>query len=181
MAVIKTVWEWTTSIVIALAIALFINSFVFQRMVVAGPSMEPTLKDGEYLFVQKVAHTFDQLPSYGDVVVIDSRIQRERSIKDDLVEPVGKWIHQPDYVYVKRVVGRPGDTLEFKNGSVYRNGQLLNETYLKDTISHYADKMVTVPPGHIFVMGDNRNNSLDSRGIGSIPLNHCLGNVLGKM
>ncbi|HWR31400.1 MAG TPA: signal peptidase I [Negativicutes bacterium] len=177
----KTIWDWVTSIVIALAIAIFINAFVFQRMVVAGPSMEPTLKDGEYLLVQKVTHTFDQLPAYGDVVVIDSRIQRERSVTDDLVEPIGKWLNKSDYVYVKRVVGRPGDTLEFNNGSVYRNGQLLNETYVKEEDRHYADKTVTVPPGHIFVMGDNRNNSLDSRWLGSIPLNHCLGNVFGKL
>jgi signal peptidase I len=178
--VVKTIWDWISSIVFALAIALLINAFVFQRMVVAGPSMEPTLNDGENLFVQKVAHTLDQLPEYGDVVVIDSRIHRERTIKDDLVEPLDKWLSQPDYIYVKRVIGKPGDTLEFKNGVVYRNKNRLTETYLKEPVSHYEEKAVTVPPGHIFVMGDNRNNSLDSRRLGSIPLNHYLGSVLGK-
>jgi len=178
--VAKTIGDWISSIVIALALALFINAFVFQRMVVAGPSMEPTLHDGENLFVQKVVHTFAQMPDYGDVVVIDSRIHRERSVKDDLVDPIEKWLSQPEYVYVKRVIGKPGDTLEFRNGAVYRNKNLLAETYLKEQASSYEDKTVIVPEGHIFVMGDNRNNSLDSRRLGSIPLDHCLGSVLGK-
>ena len=120
------------------------------------------------------------MPDYGDVVVIDSLIHRERSVKDDLVDPIEKWLSQPEYVYVKRVIGKPGDTLEFRNGAVYRNKNRLAETYLKEQASSYEDKTVIVPPGHIFVMGDNRNNSLDSRRLGSIPLDHCLGSVLGK-
>lgn len=177
----KTIWDWASSIIVAIVIALLINAFVFQRMVVAGPSMEPTLNDGENLFVQKVTHTLSQVPAYGDVVVIDSRIHRTRNISDDLVEPVQKLLQQADYFYVKRVIGRPGDTIEIKNGLVFRNGQRLHEKYLNEPVSHDADKIVTVPPGHIFVMGDNRNNSLDSRRLGSIPLNHCLGIVMGKI
>ena len=177
----KTIWEWGSSIIVALVIALLINAFVFQRMVVAGPSMEPTLNDGENLFVQKVSHTLSKFPAYGDVVVIDSRIHRARSISDDLVEPVQKLVKNVDYIYVKRVIGKPGDTLEIKNGVVFRNGQKLNEQYLNEPTSHDADKTVTVPPGHIFVMGDNRNNSLDSRRLGSIPLDHCLGSVVGTL
>lgn len=178
---LKSIWNWISSIVMALAIALFINAFVFQRMVVAGPSMEPTLNNGESLFVQKISHTLSRLPAYGDIVVIDSRLNRDRSLKDDLVEPVQKLLQQEDYFYVKRVIGRPGDTLEIKNGVLFRNGQLLNEPYLNEAVSQDSDRTMTVPPEHIFVMGDNRNNSLDSRRLGSIPLNHCLGNVFGKL
>jgi len=177
----KALWNWISSIVIALAIALFVNAFVFQRMVVAGPSMEPTLYDGENLFVEKLTHSLSKIPAYGDIVVIDSRINRMRNITDDLVEPVQKMLRHIDYFYVKRVIGRPGDTIAIKDGAVFRNGQKLHEQYLAGPVSFETYKTVTVPPGHVFVMGDNRNNSLDSRRLGSIPLNHCLGSVFGKM
>ena len=177
----KSIWDWVSSIIFALAIALFINAFVFHRMVVAGPSMQPTLFDGENLFVEKLSHSFSIIPSYGEIVVIDRRITRPRNIMDDLVDPVQKLLKQADYFYVKRVIGRPGDTLVIKNGIVFRNGQKLTEQYLNEPLIFEADKTVTVPPGHIFVMGDNRNNSLDSRQLGSIPLNHCVGSILGKI
>lgn len=178
---VKTLWEWVSSIVIALAIALFVNAFVFQRMVVAGPSMEPTLYDGENLFVEKLTHSLSKIPAYGDIVVIDSRINRTRNISDDLVEPVRKLLKQENYFYVKRVIGRPGDTIAINDGIVFRNGQRLHETYLNGSMFFEADQTVIVPPNHIFVMGDNRSNSLDSRRLGSIPLNHCLGSVVGKI
>ena len=177
----RTIWDWVSSIIIALAIALFVNAFVFQRMVVAGPSMEPTLYEGESLFVEKVTHSLAQIPAYGDIVVIDSRIKRMRNISDDLVEPVQKLLKQADYFYVKRVIGRPGDTIAIKDGAVFRNGRRLQELYLNGPMQDEPDKTVTVPPGHIFVMGDNRNNSMDSRLMGSIPLKHCLGSVLGSL
>ena len=178
---IKTLWDWGSSIVVALVIALLVNAFVFQRMVVAGPSMEPTLRDSDQLFVQKVTHTLSRLPSYDDVVVIDSRLNRKRSVADELTETVQKLRIQPNYFYVKRVIGRPGDTIEFKKGVVFRNGQRLEESYVMESMLHEADRIVQVPPGQLFVMGDNRNNSLDSRRIGAIPLDHCLGIVFGKL
>ena len=177
----KSIRQWAESIVFALAIALLINAFVFQRMVVAGPSMEPGLKDGDSLFVQKMAHTFSRLPDYGDIVVLDSRIHRQRSVRDDLTESFSRLLKQPDYFYVKRVIGRPGDTIEIKSGLVFRNGRRLDEPYIKDQGSRGRDQVFTVPPGHLFVMGDNRNNSMDSRYFGSIPLEHCLGVVFGKL
>ena len=177
----KSIRQWAESIVFALAIALLINAFVFQRMVVAGPSMEPGLKDGDSLFVQKVAHTFSRLPDDGAVVVLDSRIERQRSVRDDLTESVHRLLKQPDYFYVKRVIGRPGDTIEIKNGLVFRNGRQLDEPYIKDRNGRDRDRVFAVPPGHLFVMGDNRNNSMDSRYFGSIPLEHCLGVVFGKL
>ena len=154
----KSIRQWLESIVFALVIALLVNAFLFQRMVVAGPSMEPNLKDGESLFVHKVAHTLAKMPAYGDVVVLDSRIHRQRSIRDDLTESFHRLLTQPDYFYVKRVIGHPGDTIEIRNGQVFRNGQPLDEPYTKDKRSRDRDRVFSVPPGHVFVMGDNRNN-----------------------
>lgn len=177
----KTIWEWMSSIVVALVIALLINAFAFQRMVVAGPSMEPTLRDSDQLFVQKITHTLSQLPDYGDVVVIDSRVGRKRNMSDELTETVQKLRMQPDYFFVKRVIGKPGDTIEFKNGAVWRNGEKLDEEYVKEPSGQDYNRIVKIPPGHLFVLGDNRNHSLDSRRIGSIPADHCLGIVFGKL
>ena len=177
----KSIRQWLESIVFALVIALLVNAFLFQRMVVAGPSMEPNLKDGESLFVHKVAHTLARMPAYGDVVVLDSRIHRQRTVRDDLTESFHRLLTQPDYFYVKRVIGHPGDAIEIRNGQVLRNGQPLDEPYTKDKRSRDRDRVFSVPPGHVFVMGDNRNNSMDSRYFGSIPLEHCLGIVFGKL
>lgn len=177
---LKTLREWFSSAMVAFALALFINAFLFQHMVVEGSSMEPTLREQEHIFINKGLHTLTRVPDYGDIVVIDSRLNRTRTVRDDLVEPVLKWVTPPGYIFVKRVVGRPGDTLEFRSGRIFRNGVLLEEPYLKETQGHDADRKLTVPDGHVFVMGDNRNNSLDSRRIGSVPLDHCLGQIFAK-
>jgi len=84
-------------------------------------------------------------------------------------------------VWVKRIIGKPGDTITFQDGKVIRNGQLLNETYTKEDMRFYPDKKIVVPADHVYVLGDNRNNSSDSRFIGSIPLNHVLGTVVHKI
>ena len=85
---------------------------------------------------------------------------------------------QTNDVWVKRVIGRPGDVLEFKDGHVWRNGEQLQEPYTKDTIMNYTRSTpVTIPEGHVFVMGDNRNHSSDSRFIGPVPVDHVLGFV----
>ena len=177
----KTIQEWTYSLVISLALALFINIFIVQHMVVEGHSMDPTLHDKEHLVVSKISHSINQVPNYGDIVIIDSRVASERSLKDDLSEPVSKIIHQQEYIFIKRVIGRPGDVLEFKNGTVFRNGIKLDESYLLEPMNYSISKTVTVPTNSIFVMGDNRNNSLDSRILGNIPLDHVLGTMLIKL
>ena len=177
----KTIQEWTYSLVISLALALFINIFIVQHMVVEGHSMDPTLHDKEHLVVSKISHSINQVPNYGDIVIIDSRVASERSLKDDLSEPVSKIIHQQEYIFIKRVIGRPGDVLEFKNGTVFRNCIKLDESYLLEPMNYSISKTVTVPTNSIFVMGDNRNNSLDSRILGNIPLDHVLGTMLIKL
>jgi signal peptidase I len=78
-------------------------------------------------------------------------------------------------VWVKRVIGLPGDTIMIKNNQVYRNGQRLKEDYIKEAMIDTPDAHFVIPENQIFVMGDNRNNSRDSREIGSIPIDHVLG------
>jgi signal peptidase I len=181
MRILREAGEWLHSIVIAAAIALAVNIFLFQPTKVMGHSMEPTFHEGQRIYLSKIAHTMGRLPGYGDVVVLDSRVDRARRFEDDLTEPVGNVVTllkgeiPAGYIWVKRVIGLPGDELEFRDGKVYRNGIALAESYVKEPMRYSSPGKVTVPAGHVFVMGDNRNNANDSRFIGAIPAGHILG------
>lgn len=188
MKIVNEIYDWISSIVIAFALALFINIFVFQPTEVVGSSMQPTLENHNYIIISKLSHTLRSIPDYNDIVIIDSRTTRERTWKDDFTEPlltylsvIKKSAMQPHDIWVKRVIGRPGDEIEFKAGKVYRNGTLLNETYIKEAMTTTADKKIKIPENHVFVMGDNRNNSMDSRFIGPIPVDHVLGNMIVRV
>ncbi|MGI6093228.1 MAG: signal peptidase I [Veillonellaceae bacterium] len=185
MKIFNEIFDWIGSIAVALVIAIFINAFIFQPTRVAGPSMQPTLQDQDYIIISKLSHTLSKAPDYNDIVVIDSRVHRERSLKDDLMQPVTTYLNaykpiiDADHsVWIKRIIGKPGDVLEFKDGKVYRNGIALSEPYTKEPMLYSSDRKVTVPEGHVFVMGDNRNNSSDSRHIGSVPFDHVLGTMV---
>jgi len=184
MKIMKEIWSWTRSIGIAFAAVVFLGIFVFQPFKVNGHSMEPTLDHEDRVYVSKLSKTFSYLPDYGDIVVIDSRVDRTRSIKDDILEhPLVKLMtgqtDDPIY-YVKRVIGKPGDVIELKDHQVYRNGEVLAEPYIKEVMEIVGEQEWIVPEDHIFVMGDNRNNSNDSRNIGFIPADHIIGILFMK-
>ncbi|MCZ8513375.1 signal peptidase I [Paenibacillus filicis] len=174
----KEALAWIRSIVAAFVLTLVIGVFVFQPTKVLGHSMDPTLHNEQRIYVSKLSHTFHYEPKYGDIVIIDSRVDRARSWMDDLMEhPLFKLItgDTDQNMYVKRVIGKPGDVLEMKDHQMFRNGEPLNEPYIKETMQFAQNRTWTVPDGHLFVMGDNRNNSRDSRDIGFVPLDHVLG------
>jgi signal peptidase I len=151
--------------------------------------MEPTIQDNNYLLVSKITHTLREAPEYDDIVIIDSRVKRERLVKDDLIDPMNTYLAvtrlgsaEPDrHIWVKRVIAKPGDTLEFTGNKVYRNGKLLDEPYIKEKMRSRHNQKLTVPENYVFVMGDNRNNSNDSRIIGPVPVSHVLGKVIFKI
>jgi signal peptidase I len=178
MNILKQFWSWIRSLGIAIVLVLFIGIFVFQPYKVAGHSMDPSLQDKERIYVSKLNHTFSYLPNYGDIVIIDSRVNRVRTFKDDVLDNslfqlfIGS---SNQTFYVKRVIGLPGDSLQFKDHHVIRNGATLQESYIKEPMDYISDTIITVPDNHIYVMGDNRNNSNDSRAIGFIPLDHVIG------
>lgn len=151
--------DWIVSILIAVVLAFFIRYFIVELYMVEGPSMRPTLVDGERLVVNKFVYRFKE-PEKGEVLIF-------------------KFPKDPSRDFIKRVIAVAGDTIEIKDGRVYVNGQLLNEPYiLERTRSSYP--LSTVPQGTIFVMGDNRNNSEDSRfaDVGFVPLNMIKGKAM---
>lgn len=178
MKFLREMYTWLGSVTIGIIVALLVSIFVFQPTKVLGSSMEPTLDNNSRIYVSKLPRTLKYQPNYGDIVIIDSRIDRERTIKDDIMDsPFYKLVtgENEHTIWVKRVIGKPGDVLEFKNNQVYRNGIPLEEDYVKELMLYNSDKKIVVPEGHIFVMGDNRNHSRDSREIGPIPIDHVLG------
>jgi len=153
------------SILIAASIFLVIYIFLFRPFQVTGESMVPNFKDKEYVLTNLITLRF-HTPRQGDVIVFQA-------------PPA------PDKDFIKRVIGEPGDTVMVKNGSVYVNGQLYDESsYLKPEVKTYGgsflqdNQTVTVPPDNYFVMGDNRTNSRDSRYWGFVPRENILGRPL---
>ena len=151
--------DWIVSIVVAVVLAFIIRQFVVELYIVDGPSMRPTLQSQERLVVNKFIYQFRE-PQKGEILVF----QYPRDPKRD---------------FIKRVIATAGDTVEIKDGRVFVNDQLLNEDYiLEKTKSEYPKS--TVPKGTIFVMGDNRNNSEDSRfaDVGFVPLDLINGKAM---
>jgi signal peptidase I len=171
--VFRELIQWFKAIIIAIILVLLMNIYVVQVYKVEGPSMVPTLHDQQYILLSKLDQTFN----YEDIVIIDPRVNRERSVRDSFLDnpflaglTEGYWI--------KRVIGKPHDLLEFKEGNLFRNGTLLTEYYLNETMNNVPNAQIVVPGDSLFVMGDNRNHSLDSRFIGPVPLTHVLGIVM---
>lgn len=179
MKIWKEIQGWGISLIIAILLSMFVGIFIIQPYTVNGYSMEPTLDHKQRIYAWKITQTLDKLPDYEDIVIIDSRVDRSRSFWDSVNEhPLIRILTggpQEDFFYVKRVIGLPGDTIEIINGQVYRNGTLLEEPYIKEKMIADGSQMWQIPENHVFVMGDNRNNSRDSRMIGPIPLDHVMG------
>ena len=151
--------DWIVSIVVAVALAMFIRTFIVELYVVDGPSMRPTLESEERLVVNKFIYRF-RPPEKGEVLVF-------------------QYPRDPSRDFIKRVIATPGDTIEIREGRVLVNDQLLTEDYiLEKTRSEYPKS--TVPEGRVFVMGDNRNNSEDSRfaDVGFVPYDLIKGKAL---
>jgi len=147
---VSEIKDWIVSIVVAVALAMFIRTFIVELYVVDGPSMRPTLESAERLVVNKFIYRF-RAPEKGEVLVF-------------------QYPRDPSRDFIKRVIATPGDTIEIREGRVLVNDQILVEDYILEKTRSEYPKM-TVPEGRIFVMGDNRNNSEDSRfaDVGFVP------------
>lgn len=186
----KGLIEWSKSILIAVVIALLISIFIVQPHIVSGSSMEPTFQGvhaynqemvGDRVIIFKSPYLIGNGPQYNDMIIIDSNLQRKRTLKNDILDsPLIKFITTEEQneteLWIKRVVGLAGDTIQFKDQQLYRNDILLEEEYIKENMNQ-ADFTIIIPDGHIYVLGDNRNRSRDSRDIGPIPEENIVGKV----
>lgn len=156
----REILEWILCIVAAFLVATLITTYLFRVVRVDGQSMEPTIQHGDMIVVRKIMYT----PKNGDVVV--------------LVPPT-----QPldsDVYYIKRVIATEGQTVEVtEDGKVKVDGKIIDEPYLKTNEftnrELYTQKPVTVPQGHVFVFGDNRQHSSDSGEFGTVEVERIIG------
>ncbi|MCZ0755330.1 signal peptidase I [Anoxybacillus sp. J5B_2022] len=159
-------WEWLKAIVIAVLLAGGIRYFVFAPIIVDGLSMMPTLHDRDRMIVNKLSYKIGE-PHRFDIIVFHAEEGKD---------------------YIKRVIGLPGDRIEYKNDTLYVNGKAYKEPYLDEYKKQLIDGPLTesftleeitgrktVPKGYLFVMGDNRRFSKDSRHIGFIPMEKVVG------
>ncbi len=159
-------WEWIKALLIAFGLAAIIRVFFFTPIVVDGESMMPTLENGDRMIVNKIGYTIGE-PDRFDIVVFHAPEQKD---------------------YIKRVIGLPGDIVEYKDDILYINGKTYDEPYLDEYKAEVGDgpltedfkledkiQSETVPKGTIFVMGDNRRKSKDSRHIGAVSTEEIIG------
>ncbi len=152
----RLVWETITATVTAVLIALFVNVYIAQAIEIeSGPSMQPNLYQGYRVMIEKVSYRI-HLPERGDIVVAD--------------RPAG------EVALIKRVMGLPGETIEVRGGHVLINGQRIDEPW----VTYFGGPdygPAEIPQEYVFILGDNRLVSHDSRAIGPVPLSTIEGRV----
>ena len=157
----RAFFDWVVVVGVALLVAILVRSFLLAHFIVEGQSMESTLEPGDRVFVNKMSYRLHD-PNRGDVVVLH--------------ELTG--VSERDLI--KRVVALPGEEIEMENCVVRINGLVLQEPYLDPTVvtpgrCGQAIAPTIVPEDHVFVMGDNRPGSHDSRALGTIPFDDLVG------
>ncbi|QHJ69976.1 signal peptidase I [Planococcus halotolerans] len=162
-------WEWAKAIIIAVIVVGGIRFFLFEPVLVDGESMRPTFEDGERIIVNKIGYTLGEPERY-DIVVFHASEEED---------------------YIKRIIGLPGDHIAFENDELLINGEIQEEPYLSTLKEQKSDGSLTkdftleelleieeIPEGYVFVLGDNRENSTDSRIIGLVPTEEIMGSAM---
>lgn len=185
----REIFDWFFCIVAAFILAVLIKYFVFTPTLVKQTSMTPTIKDGERVLINRIVRTFN-LPIYrGDIVTFEMPLETKNGVGvyEESKGPIEFFVHDVLEIgkisFIKRVIGVAGDHVLIKNGEVYVNDRKLEEVYLNGIETprrgNYYD--VVVPEGYLFVMGDNRKGSSDSREFGCIPLDKVEGRVTTRI
>jgi len=163
--------EWAAILLVAALIAIGLKTIVLQSYSIPSESMVPTLLVGDRVLVNKLAYEAHDVRR-GDVVVLDRPAKLPASVQAD---------SEPDQL-IKRVIGLPGETIEARGGVVLINGRALVEPYLaKGADTDRLDEPVKIPPGCVFLMGDNRNFSLDSRVFGVVRVSTIVGRAVARV
>lgn len=154
--------KWGKYFLSILIIITFLEQFIFAFSIVQGDSMKPTLKNNDRLFVNRIVYRFQE-PHYGDIVIFNPPINGRM-----------------DELFIKRIIATEGDQFQIKDGDIYINNIKVEENYINKEGDQDKGYLITsgkVPKDMIFVMGDNRNNSNDSRCFGFVPKRSIKGKV----
>lgn len=157
-------YDWVSVIVKALIVAFVIKTFLFQPVQVDGASMFPTLQNDDRLMVNKLEY-FITDPHRGDIVILDSPVE-------------------PGKLYIKRVIGLGGEKVSIIDGHFYINDTLLDESYIGPDVSTLIYNNMSewlIPNGYVFVAGDNRTGSYDSRQMGPVKVEAVKGEAIFRM
>lgn len=195
----KDIIEWVICILIAFILALLIRYYIGTPTIVQQPSMYPTLQSGQRLILNRLVRTTKQMPERGDIITFQAPSDKSisynefdsnnviASYDDDPTNWFNKFVFYFLEIgkesYIKRVIGLPGEHIQINDGKVYINNEELDEPYLQENVTTnikpesqpYYD--LIVPDNCVFVMGDNRDYSTDSRAFGCIPLEKIEGKV----
>lgn len=192
---IKNVLEWVYCIVIAFVLALLFRYFIGTPTIVRQRSMYPTLQENQRLVLNRTFRFGNSLPKKGKIITFEAPTRSYEAWEVDQSNPVAIYNNEPQGIfnkfvyhvleltkrsYIKRVIGLPGDHVKIENGSVYINGELLEEDYLQPDVVTESEIFndFIVPEGYVFAMGDNRTKSTDCRSFGCIPADKIEGIVI---
>lgn len=157
----KEAREWTLTLGAAILISFLIQNYAFAQVQVEQHSMDTTLSEGQRLVENRLVYRFAE-PERGDIVIVNGP--------------------ETDRRLVKRIVALPGETVDIREGAVWINGQRLEEAYTKGKTFPGSVKMpLTVPEGSYFVLGDNRENSMDSRHLGTVAASSVEGKAVMRL
>ena len=195
--IMKEILEWIYCFFIAIILALLVRYYVGTPTIVQQTSMYPTLKSGERLWLNRLYRTFNLEKKRGDIITFEAPTENYMNGEiADLANPTAKYENEKEGLiskfcynvieykkisYIKRIIGLPGEHIQIKNGKVFINGEELKEDYLEEGLltedlgGQFID--VVVPENTVFVMGDNRDGSMDSRKFGCIPFEKIEGVV----
>ena len=192
----KDIIEWIVCILVALILALLIRYFIGTPTVVKQSSMKPTLIENQRLILNRWTRTTNKMPERWDIITLEAPSEKyvydydENNVIARYENEPTNWFNKFVYYfleigkesYIKRVIALPGEHLEIKDGKVYINGEELDEPYLQEGVVTTVDSNqpyydLVVPENCVFVMGDNRTASTDSRAFGCIPLEKLEGTV----
>jgi len=182
----RSFWkELPILIVVALVVAVLIKTFLVQAFFIPSGSMNDTLLEGDRVMVNKLAYRFGG-PARGDVIVFDSPMEADGdgetifgAVVRHVAESLG--LSSPDSALIKRIIALGGETIEVRQNRVYIDGQPIDEPYLKEGSSMPDYGPFTVPEDRVFVMGDNRSSSSDSRVFGPIEESEIVGKAFVRV
>jgi signal peptidase I len=155
-------WGGVVELIAMLVIMFALVNLATVRFFIDGPSMQPTFYTGQFVLISRAHYLFGS-PQRGDIVVFNAPGSRA-----------------DDTPLIKRLIALPGETLEFRESRVYINGALLDEPYLAEACLRCDDRTITLGADEFFLMGDNRNNSRDSRAFGAVTRDRIVGEAIAR-